>query len=77
METLETEDIVHVLLHKAFHSLRYRAKLAPKIKADHFTKSRSPKVMATSMLWVLHGLLGTHGLLVALLAIDCIAGPVC
>ena len=33
--------------------------------------------MATSVLWVLHGLLGTHGLLVALLAIDCIAGPPC
>ena len=62
--------------HKAFHSLSYSAKLATKEKGKLFAKSRSPKVMATSVLLVLHGLLGTHDLLVALLAIDCIAGPV-
>ena len=30
METLETEDIVNVLLQKAFHSFSYSAKLATK-----------------------------------------------
>ena len=50
METLETEDIVHVLLLKAFHSLSFSAKLVTKAKVDHFPKSSSPKVMATSVL---------------------------
>ncbi|KAK0151974.1 Zinc finger MYM-type protein 1 [Merluccius polli] len=38
METLETEDIVNVLLQKAFHSLSYSAKLATKEKGRPLPK---------------------------------------
>ena len=114
METLETEDIVHVLLHKAFHLLSYSAsyrlvtkKKGRPLRKIEITKGngnvsvvgradglrgkvrqswgapsvplvyRAQDLVQRPWLWVLHGLLGTHGLLVALLAIDCIAGRVC